>query len=525
MPDTSFHRALMTEPTGIPPYQVIPALATWKGDIVKVLNRLPRARQNHLRRARQDRLKAIAQRAFNVPGQSSDAAAMQRQRMRLLAAGLQQQEQAQPQQQQGRIAGDLTNSNVVDAALERYHAGALNAGPPHNQLSKSILGSLLVDIYTVTGQFMRTISRNPQVRTDRDCALFPLYRALHFAAADVFGQVFGINGDQIDVYLRQQLIFMSTHGAGVDTNVGRRMHRDADGNKTSRLAYLSDEEALACQLHIDGGRLMITNGQGALEPFDCSGPEYQDISRTKGRKPTKTANPARRGTEKNGGLGVAGFSMGLNRNIYARKHSNYAAAKGSFYHSCYLEGREVLCTGCITVVDGQLKYINNWSGHYQPSRQQLSLAVQALRAQGIDISNVTVEYQQTDGTYEAKLGPAFLESDGVKGADFDGFSKGRFVATARKVREALMAYEQRSKKWWAKPSLNSRTVLEHLQKIEFRDDEKLVREVRFLLGEKFEGRGYQPMGQTNDSICYEGMLEPGELAKKLNAAMAGLERY
>lgn len=516
MPDTNFHRTLMMEPTGIPPYQVIPTLASWKGDIVKAMNRLQKARQ--------DRLKAIAQSAPQVPDQSSDAAAMQRQRMRLLAAGLQQQEQAQPQQQQGRIAGDLTNSNVVDAALERYHAGVLNAGPPDNQLSRSILGSLLVDIYTVTGQFMRTISRNPQVRTDRDCSLFPLYRALHFAAADVFGQVFGINGDQIDVYLRQQLIFMSTHGAGVDTNVGKIKHLDANGKRTSRLAYLSGDEALAYQLHIDGGRLMITNGQGALEPFDCSGPEYKDISRTKNRDFTKTANPARRGNEKNGGLGVAGFAMGLNRSIYARKHSNYDAAKGSFYHSCYLEGRELLCTGCITVVDGELRYINNWSGHYQPSRQQLSLAVQALQAQGVDISNVTVEYQQTDGTYETKLGPAFLESDGVKGADFKGFSKGRFVATARKIREALEAYEKRrsDRFYFTWRSTNSKNALKSLKEI--RDDETLVREVRFLLSEKIKDSHYQPASPLQTPKTSR-LSESSELAAQLWDAMAGLERY
>jgi len=435
----------------------------------------------------------------------------------------QSQVQAQPQQQQGRIAGDLTNPDVVDAALRRYHIGVLSGGNPDNQVSKSIHGSLLVDIYTVTGQFMRTISRNPTLRTDRDCALFPLYRALHFAAADVFGQVFGINGDQIDVYLRQQLIFMSTHGAGVDTNVGKMKHRDADGKSTSRLAYLSDEEALACRLHIDGGRLMITNGKGQLERFDCSGSEFKDISRTKRGEFTKTANPARRGSEKNGDLGVAGFAMGLDRSIYARKHSNYDAAKGSFYHSCYLEGRELLCTGCITVVDGQLTYINNWSGHYQPSRQQLSLAVQALRALGVDIANVTVENQLTDGTYETKLGPAFLESDGVKGADFDGFSKGRFVATAGKVREALTAYEQRSQKWYARPSENSLAVLGHLKKIQ--DDETLVREVRFLLGEKVKGGHYQPASPLRTAPGKFALDLQGELAKQLTAAMAGLERY
>ena len=489
MPGDDFHRSLIMEPNGLPPYTTIPSLAGWKGDIVKAINRLTNLQRTHDAALP----RGVAPSNLRLSGQ-------------------------------GRVAGDLTNPFVVDAAIERYHAGARQAGAPDNQLSQSILGSLLVDIYTVTGQFTRSITRNTNLRTDRDCALFPLYRSLHFAAADVFGSVFGINGDEIDVYLRNQLIFMSTHGVGVDTYVGKMKHNDANGQKASRLAYLGDEEALACQLHVEGGRLMITNGQGQLEPFDCSGPEYKDISKTKKGDFTKTANPARRGKEQNGGLGVAGFSMGLNRNIYARKHSNYDAAKGSFYHSCYLEGREVLCTGCITVVDGELKYINNWSGHYQPSRQQLSLAIQALRARGVDITNVRVEYQQTNGSQVSQLAPAFLESDGVHGADFDGFSKGRFVGTARKVREALTAYETRSKKWWASPSDKSKAILGHLKGIG--DDETLVRETRFLLGEKIQDSHYQPVSplKTNRRLQYDP-YESGQLKDMLTEAMSDLERY
>lgn len=483
MPGDDFHRSLILEPKGIPPYTTIPCLAGWKGEIVKAMNRLTRLQRKHDAALP----RGVAPSYLRLSGQ-------------------------------GRVAGDLTNPFVVDAAIERFHAGARQAGAPDNQLSQSILGSLLVDIYTVTGQFMRSITRNTNLRTDRDCALFPLCRSLHFAAADVFGNVFGINGDEIDVYLRNQLIFMSTHGVGVDTYVGKMKHKDANGQKTSRLAYLGDEEALACQLHVEGGLLMITNGQRQLEPFNCSGPEYQDISKT------KTGNPARRGEERNGGLGVAGFSMGLNRNIYARKHSNYDAAKGSFYHSCYLEGREVLCTGCITVVNGELRYINNWSGHYQPSQQQLSLAIQALRARGIDITNVRVEYQQTNGSQVGQLAPAFLESDGVRGADFNGFSKGRFVGTARKVREALTAYGTHSEKWWAMPSEKSKAILGHLKGIG--DDETLVRETRFLLGETIQGSHYQPASplKTNSRLQYDSH-ESGQLKDMLTKAMSDLERY
>ena len=79
-----------------------------------------------------------------------------------------------------------------------------------------------MDIYAVTGQFLGAISRNPKLRTDNDCALFPFYRALHWAAADAFGKVFGIDGDEIDMYLRKQLIVMSEGGVYCDNHVFNR---------------------------------------------------------------------------------------------------------------------------------------------------------------------------------------------------------------------------------------------------------------------------------------------------------------
>ena len=380
--NNAFHSSLM-KTAGIPDYKSIPKLATWKGDvslsIMKVPNRL--------------KMFVIEERARPQTGNA------------LIQS-----------ESYSRIAGGLTNSTVVDAAINRYEAGAEHVGAPNNQIAQAVLGSLLVDIYTVTGQFMRSIMRNEPLRTDNDCALFPLYRSLHFAAADAFGKVFGINGEEIEVCLRNQLIFMSTHGVNIDTNVGSREWVNSDGKATSQLAYVSNEEALGLKLDVQEGKLMISV-RGNRELFDCSGPVYRDITRGVNGKYTRMANPARRGTEKNGGKGVAGFAMALNRNIYASIHSNYPAAKGSFYHSCYLEGNEVLCAGCITVVAGELRYINNWSGHYKPSLHQLFLAVQALRARGVDLSRTTVEYQQADKSYVHTSAEDFLSS-GSGGNDF-----------------------------------------------------------------------------------------------------------
>ena len=258
----------------------------------------------------------------------------------------------------------------------------------------------------------------------------------------------------------------------------------ATGQKASRLVYLSDEETLAYQLHIRGGKLMITNAHGTLEPFDCSGQEYKDRSRTKNGERTPQANTAYSGMENNGGKGVAGFAMGVNRSIYASRHWNHAAAKGSFYHSSYFGGSKVLCTGCMTVIDGHLTYINNDSGHYGPSVGQMSLALQALQAQGVDITNVTVDILKNKAFVKMKA-TSLLKADDQKGMNFNIVSKDSLpaiTAIAGRVRAALTDYEARFKGFkgiFTSQTKTSRDALEILKGI--RDDETLVKEVQFLL--------------------------------------------
>jgi len=488
------------EPTGVRNYVAIPTLASGKGDVVSAMHRLKRFLRKEQFEAQQEASELHRQafaKQFHDHG-GGPTGTTQIKRFGLVAPLQQRQPQpAQQPQPASRIAGNLTNPDVIDAAIGRYQAGTLQAGEPNDQISKAIHGRLLVDIYTVTGQFMGVISRNPKLRTDNDCALFPFYRALHWAAADGFGKVFGIDGNEIDVYLRQQLIVMSKHGVDLDASIGnQRLHIDASGNSVPQLCYLTDEEALACRLHIRDGKFMIINAQGALEPFDCSGPEYKDSSST------KTRNPAYQATERNGKLGVAGFAMGLNRHIYARKHSLYTGPKGSFYHSSYLEGREVLCTGCLTVVNGELTYINNWSGHYQPQPKQLALVLQALQAQGIDIGKVLVEYKSAaTGKISLfhKRGTDFVQAHIVKGAGFDDIlastqaladkqaeeAKQAEIAAlrahsvregARAIRAALAAYDARRMTW---RSDKSKRALRRLRQIQ--DDETLLKEVGFTL--------------------------------------------
>ena len=467
-PIEGFHQRLMMDPTGSPPYHEIPTVARWHGDVAAMMNRLQRMR-------------------------TSPQAGMQRQSAELPVGGR--------QQPKGRIAGDLTNTHVVAQSLERYAAGVRQAGRPNTPLSQAIHGSLLVDIYTVTGQFVNSIVNSKHLRTDNDCALYPLYHSLNCAAADTFGRVYGIDGDRIETCVRNQAIGMGQHGKNVD----------ADAKNRRDLCYLKDEEALALRLHIKDGKFWISNAEGAFVKFDCSGPEYRTEAKS-------TAGV--QAFHQNQNKGVAGFAMGHDRNIYARKHSVVLyKEQGAVYHSCYMEGQEVLCTGCITVVEGVLTYINNFSGHYEPSTKQLVLAVQALQAMGVNINNVAV--QSMDNTLAAipkgqtppvELGPAFLKRH--QGAGFRPIDLGfTFREFAPRIRAALAAYETRAKGFWSNPSEKSKNAASVLKTIPDNDNgnKELFEEVLFLLGQREDSPRFTPARLKLDNNT--------ELAKQLRRAI------
>ena len=494
-PTEDFHRGLMTDPSGYPNYNGIPKVDSWNGDVFKAMNRLQNLRHSFQMSSRL---------------QSLSKTGMEGQRLRLLAAS-----GAKPAGPAGRIAGDLTNPVLVGQAIERYWIGVRNAGRPSTSLSKSIHGSLLADIYTVTGRFMHDITKlsNIKLRTDNDCALHPLYRALNGAAADAFGDVYGINGDEIEIYLKNQLIGLVPRCVKIDANAGKSFP-DHNQPQVPQLVYLSDQEALACMLHIKEGRFWILGGRGGLELFDCTGPDYQDITTDAKKNPTRTNNTARSGNEKNGGQGVAGFAMGLNRSIYAHKHSLYTGAKGSFYHSAYMAGQDVLCTGCITVKEGKLTYINNASGHYEPKPQQLSLALQSLQSQGVDISRVAVELMNEDRRPgQPEFLPVESATDFLKrlqGAGFKTYQLANADDLAPRIRAALAAYETRANKFWSNPSQRSKDALSFLNNIRPDQNENLVNHVLFILGK----RQTSPYFRERDRLDNNS-----ELAKQLKRAV------
>lgn len=412
----------------------------------------------------------------------------------------------------------LTDHTLVGAALARYNQ-ATATHTTNDPLDLGILGSLLVDIYSLTGAYMRRILRDDQ-RSDYDCQFFAVYKAMHFAVADELGALHKVPGDQIEVLLQKQMIGLTDHGKEIDRQQAIRKH----------LVYLEDIESLAYRLHIDNGKLYCVdplNKSRAL--FDTTAKEWTLAG----------GNSCHLGIEANQDLkssgqaskGVAGFCMTLNRNLYAFRHFLKDEFGGAFYHSSYTGGSDVLCTGCLTVEKGILTYINNFSGHYRPSPTQLQLVVDHLQSFGVPLAGVNVQvldvHVKNVAHSPVMSAKDFLKHQEYRKLQFDPQARGRvpppltvererlrqkdlleMKLRAVLIRKALNDYIERSQKWYAKPSEKSINVANHLRKVV--NDEDLVKETRFLLGIVKDSPLNTPIGQQ---------LDQGELKTRLGETL------
>ena len=87
--------------------------------------------------------------------------------------------------------------------------------------------------------------------------------------------------------------------------------------------------------------------------------------------------------------GFAGFALSMSRELYMAHHRG-GFAKGNFFHSSYLAGDAVLCTGTIKIEAGVVKEIYNDSGHYQPTDTHLVSVIETLQMHGCDPAKITV---------------------------------------------------------------------------------------------------------------------------------------
>jgi hypothetical protein len=85
-----------------------------------------------------------------------------------------------------------------------------------------------------------------------------------------------------------------------------------------------------------------------------------------------------------------GFALSMGRDFYMAKHRG-GYSSDDFFHSSYLAGGAVMCTGSLLIEAGVVKGVKNDSGHYRPRIEHLVNVVETLKMYGVDIAQVTVK--------------------------------------------------------------------------------------------------------------------------------------
>lgn len=154
-------------------------------------------------------------------------------------------------------------------------------------------------------------------------------------------------------------------------------------NGAAVLQYYRKDDRLRHMLIFiaDRGGVRIHQLKGdILEPYDS-----RFSLQAAAKDPNKLVNQDR----------VAPYACDEHGNFYA---TMFGSKRGEIQHSSILHGKPVVCAGMIQVEQGILKYIDNDSGHYKPSPDQLKEALRCLRDEhGVNISGVRYMYRDAGG--------------------------------------------------------------------------------------------------------------------------------
>ena len=95
--------------------------------------------------------------------------------------------------------------------------------------------------------------------------------------------------------------------------------------------------------------------------------------------------------------GYSGYVLSLGGDFYTNKHQGGSKGKGLF-HSTYFSGEAILCAGEICLEEGVVKAINTSSGHYRPSKESMTMALQVLACLGAFRPEIQVKVFDKDAS-------------------------------------------------------------------------------------------------------------------------------
>jgi hypothetical protein len=95
-------------------------------------------------------------------------------------------------------------------------------------------------------------------------------------------------------------------------------------------------------------------------------------------------------TTKNVGFNPPMYVMDHYGALYTDTSPAIVARSRTFNHSSIVSGNDVICAGNATIVNGQLRLINNNSGHYKPAKENLTNCLVVLQRENADLSQTVV---------------------------------------------------------------------------------------------------------------------------------------
>jgi hypothetical protein len=260
-----------------------------------------------------------------------------------------------------------TQGNPVFARMDELLA-AFHSGSTSDWGKLAVLG----DLFFTTDYALKKCSRKDPAFVNCETDLMNVYKTIVDKLCRAFACSVNVLPQKLEEWWGRVL---TKHGHHVDTQAV------PTGAQPTVAQYLTRAEAEKYRLRFSGGTVyMRERSKGNMAdgiatplwvPADSSGIGWTDA---RGMTAPQMMYP-----------GYAGFALSMSREFYMAHHRGCFNEK-NFFHSSYLAGDSVLCTGTMEIRNGRVLNVANDSGHYQPTLDHLLNVAQTLKMQGCDLS-------------------------------------------------------------------------------------------------------------------------------------------
>lgn len=184
-------------------------------------------------------------------------------------------------------------------------------------------------------------------------------------AKDIFSAIRGdgTQKENIEYFQKNGIPFKFKHGEFIVSSQPQTKNETTQGLELMNTPDIQ-EKSKTC---IKDGKLYFTYGKEKLASFNEQNSSIYVISKK----------------------GVLYVQNDLNGHFSGLHHSFFLKSKTT--KELYGYGKPVACGGHLNIVDGKIAFINNTSGHYQPSLNQLKLAVKYFYQKGVLAENVQIK--------------------------------------------------------------------------------------------------------------------------------------